>query len=232
MSLGISGKEFEKRRVLQPDDVEISPTAFNAVIGGITVWGLLLNYMMVVFLSEPILRMLDGLNPAVAVLLYIGLVIVGSLMIRSESPLTSIIGYHLIAVPVGVIVCVALQGRGVETVRTAIALTGAVTCLFTVLGFAFPNFFRSTGRVLGIGLIASIGVELIASFILRRYFGFLDWVLVALFSMYIGYDWARANSCARTLNNAVDLAANLYVDIINLFLRLLRILEIFDSRSR
>ena len=41
---------------------------------------------------------------------------------------------------------------------------------------------------------------------------------------YIGFDWSRANSIPKTLDNAVDSAASLYMDIINLFLRILRIM--------
>ena len=67
-------------------------------------------------------------------------------------------------------------------------------------------------------------VGLIAAFVFHTYLGVLSWVGVVIFSLYIGYDWARANTCAPTLDNAVDLAANLYLDIINLFLRILSLL--------
>ncbi len=44
------------------------------------------------------------------------------------------------------------------------------------------------------------------------------------FCGYIGYDWGRANQIPKTMDNAVDSAAALYMDIINLFLRILRIM--------
>ncbi len=226
MSISISGEDFEKRKVLQPGQREITAQAYNAVIGGLLVWGFLLNYLMIVFLEGPILRLMGDTNPIVLLLLYLGLTIVGSFMIRNESPVTSVIGFHLIAVPVGVIVCVALQSYGLQsdTVRSAVLLTGIITAGFTVLGIAFPQFFLRLGRVLIAALIASIVVELVSSLILKRHFEFMDWVIVAVFSLFIGYDWARANRCAKTVSNAVDLAANLYLDIINIFLRLLSIL--------
>ena len=64
--------------------------------------------------------------------------------------------------------------------------------------------------------------------IFRRGFLIYDFLVAALFSLYIGYDWARANQCQKTLDNAVDLATSLYLDIINLFVRILSIL----SRNR
>lgn len=54
--------------------------------------------------------------------------------------------------------------------------------------------------------------------------GVTDWIVAAIFCGYVGYDWGRANNIPKTLDNAVDSAAALYMDIINLFLRILRIL--------
>ncbi len=45
------------------------------------------------------------------------------------------------------------------------------------------------------------------------------------FCGYIGVDWGRANQIERTVDNAIDSAAALYLDIINLFLRILRIMS-------
>ena len=52
----------------------------------------------------------------------------------------------------------------------------------------------------------------------------IDWAVVFIFCGYIGYDWGRANRIPKTVDNAIDSAAALYMDIINLFLRILRIL--------
>ncbi|EPZ8570104.1 Bax inhibitor-1 family protein, partial [Pseudomonas aeruginosa] len=40
-----------------------------------------------------------------------------------------------------------------------------------------------------------------------------------------GVDWGRANQIERTVDNAVDSAASLYLDIINLFVRVLEIIS-------
>ena len=50
-----------------------------------------------------------------------------------------------------------------------------------------------------------------------------DFLVVGIMAGYIGYDWARAQALPKTLDNAVDSAAALYVDIVILFLRLLRL---------
>lgn len=55
--------------------------------------------------------------------------------------------------------------------------------------------------------------------------GIFDYLVVLIFCGYVGYDWARANACAKTVDNAVDCAAELYIDIVNLFVRILSILS-------
>ena len=54
--------------------------------------------------------------------------------------------------------------------------------------------------------------------------GIIDWIVVVIFCGYVGVDWGRANQIPKTVDNAVDSAAALYMDIINLFLRIVRIL--------
>jgi FtsH-binding integral membrane protein len=46
-----------------------------------------------------------------------------------------------------------------------------------------------------------------------------------MFCLYIGYDVHRSQQFAKTLDNAVDCALDIYLDIANLFLRLLRLLS-------
>jgi FtsH-binding integral membrane protein len=54
--------------------------------------------------------------------------------------------------------------------------------------------------------------------------GWIDWAVAAIFCGYIGYDWGRAMRIPKTVDNAVDSAAAVYMDIVNLFARILRIL--------
>ena len=55
----------------------------------------------------------------------------------------------------------------------------------------------------------------------------VSWFAAIIFSLYIGYDFLKANELRYTVDNAVDSAVDIYLDIINLFLR---ILEILGSR--
>jgi FtsH-binding integral membrane protein len=52
----------------------------------------------------------------------------------------------------------------------------------------------------------------------------VTWIGAAIFALYIGYDYWRAQQFPKTLDNAIDCSLDIYLDIINLFIRILRIL--------
>ena len=79
----------------------------------------------------------------------------------------------------------------------------------------------SIGRSLGLALILSIVVELVAGFIFKANLQIMDYVIVIIFCGYIGFDWAKAQIYPKTLDNAIDSAADIYVDVVNIFIRLL-----------
>ncbi len=106
----------------------------------------------------------------------------------------------------------------------AIQATGTITVIMMLLGTMYPGFFKSIARGLTVALICTIVVELVMIFVFKTQSSIIDWVVVLIFCGYIGYDWARANHIPRTVDNAIDSAAALYMDIIILFLRLVRIM--------
>ena len=54
-----------------------------------------------------------------------------------------------------------------------------------------------------------------------------DWIAVVLFSALILFDFNRAMRVPRTLDNSIDCAVGIYLDILNLFIHLLRL--VFSS---
>jgi len=109
-------------------------------------------------------------------------------------------------------------------VLDAMRVTGLVTFVMMILGTLFPAFFKRIIGALTIALFIVIIVELIEIFILKNHHGIIDWIVVVIFCGYLGYDWGKANSIPKTIDNAVDSAASLYMDIIILFLRILSIM--------
>ena len=54
--------------------------------------------------------------------------------------------------------------------------------------------------------------------------GVLDYVIVIIFSGFVGYDWAKAQAYPKNTVNAIASASDIYVDVVNIFIRLLSIL--------
>ena len=202
---------------------EISPNIYNFVIGLCLTWGFALSWLMVQYIPrESILQ----INPwlfygGYIVSCFFGIYLSNS----SDNPVISFIGFNFIVVPLGLIINVAVGGVSPEVVSKAIQTTGAVTFLMMVLGSLFPAFFKKISGALFIALIVTVIVEFIQIFFFHQHSSIIDWIVVVIFCGYIGVDWGRANQIPKTIDNAVDSSVALYVDIVNLFLRLLRILN-------
>ena len=226
MALGNTQTILAERKQLRDGDVEISERAFNLIIGAMLLWGFLLNFATVALFGEQVLRLVYGMNPFVFLIAYFALVLVGNVMVVKGGALMSFIGYTLIAAPIGMVLCLSLQGVPVDVIKSAVLITAIVTLSFMIASTLFPGFFLRLGRVLFFSLLFMIVGSLINVFLFHsRGYQIYTWLGAGIFSLYIGYDWARANTCARTVDNAIDLSASLYLDIINLFLRIVQILN-------
>ncbi|MEM5529662.1 Bax inhibitor-1 family protein [Gammaproteobacteria bacterium AS21] len=200
----------------------ISAMAYNLVIGLTLCWGFAVNWWMVTNI-EP--QMIAGINPWLFFIGYFASCFFGMYLFNnSKKPLVSFIGYNFVVVPFGLIVNIIVSSYDSTIVAQAIRITGLVTIAMMCLGTIFPSFFKKISGALGIALVLVIVVELVEVFVFGIHHGILDWIVVLIFCGYIGYDWGRANQIPKTLDNAIDSAAALYMDIINLFLRIVRIL--------
>lgn len=204
------------------DDRPISAAAYNLIIGLTLCWGFLVNWWMVGNVSVEWIR---GINPWIFYIGYFAACLTGAyLFSSSNNPGVSFLGYNLVVVPFGLIINLVVSRYDPQLVLDAIRITGLVTIGMMCAGSLFPAFFQRIGSALTIALLLVIVVELVEIFVFGVHHGILDWIVAVIFCGYIGYDWARANQIPKTLDNAIDSAAALYMDIINLFLRVLRIL--------
>jgi FtsH-binding integral membrane protein len=200
----------------------ISTNLYNFLIGLVLCWGFFVNWVMVKTIPyESIAR----INPWLFFIGYIAACFFGiSLFTKSEKPLISFIGYNFVVIPFGFIINLVVAQYDPALVMEAIRVTGLVTFVMMILGSLFPAFFQKIVGALTISLLVVILVEVVGSFFFNIHHGIIDWVVVVIFCGYIGYDWGRANRIPKTVDNAIDSAASLYMDIINLFLRILRIM--------
>jgi len=222
-----STMQIQSKSVFSRTDVEstgsrVSAGVYNLVIGLTLSWGFAVNWWMVK--NIPVESIL-AINIWVLMIGYFASCMFGCyLYMSSHNPSVSFLGYNFVVIPFGLIINVVVSRYDQTLVVDAIRVTGLVTVIMMVLGSMFPAFFKGIRRALTMALIVVIIVECIEIFIFNMHHGILDWIVAAIFCGYIGYDWGRANSIPKTIDNAIDSAAALYMDIINLFLRILRIM--------
>ena len=200
----------------------LSARAYNLLIGIVVVSGLLVNVLMSWFFTEQIM----ALSPIVILIA----VLVGSLVFtmgiyKSKNPVISYVLFLGLAVCMGLLVVFALAVYTEANVGLALLITGVITGGMMVAATIYPRFFLSIGRGLFIALLLSIVVEVVFGMLLGFQMGFMDYIVATIFSLYIGFDWAKAQQYPKTADNAVDSAADIYVDVVVLFVRILSILN-------
>lgn len=200
----------------------ISDGSYNLVMGLALCWGFLVNWWMVKSIPA---ASIAAIPPLVFFFGYFAVCLAGVYLFNtSKKPVVSFIGYNLVVIPFGLVINVVVARYDPSLVLEAMRVTGTVTAVMMLLGSLFPAFFRKIHGALTVALLGVIIVELVDIFVFKKQHGIIDWIVVLIFCGYVGYDWGRANNIPKTLDNAVDSAAALYMDIINLFLRILRIL--------
>lgn len=150
--------------------------------------------------------------------------------LRSENPVISLLGYALVAIPFGLMLGpVVAMYTAASVVRVFFVTTGIVVVL-GIVGAVIPDSLEGWGS----WLLGGLTLLIVGGFAvpIAGLFGFpidhaltlLDWAAVAVFSGYVIYDWNRAMRVPYTNDNAIDCALAVYLDFINLFIRLLSLM--------
>lgn len=217
--------ERKEERLLKPvlENEIVSDRAYNMYLGGVVAYGLFVNILICAKLTPLAL----SLNPIALIIGYIVSVLAGTIIsAKSNNPLVSFLGYNLVVVPAGIVVSTVVYyygGLSSLVVLQAITYTAGITVVMVCLSILKPEFFAKLHGILFGGLIGLIVVELILMLLgVRQNVSALFGAI--LFSLYIGYDYWKAQQYPKTVDNAVDSALDIYLDIINLFMRILSIL--------
>ncbi len=201
----------------------VSGAMYNLILGGMLVWGFAINFLMVKYLPVQVL----AVNPIVFLVAFLALCFGGIWIVnRTESAAVAFIGYTMIVAPIGISVYANVAASARETVILAFQYTSLISIGMMALGTIFPVFFRRISGALFIALLFAFAVMVLSIFFPSlEAGGWLDKLILVIFCGYIGYDWGVANSLPQTPLNAIRGAAMLYIDIINLFITILRLLS-------
>lgn len=207
----------------------ISDQKYNFVLCGAVLWGIVLNYILCVTVGN----VYNYVNPIAFFVGYFVLLIAGSIIsAKSKSAVISFIGYNMIVVPLGLVISTVVEvygGVDSQIVTTAFLITMCVTAAMTLFAIGMPELVSTIGGVLFPCLIGLIVAEIVM-LLLGYSNDIFSWIAAGLFSLYIAYDVYRSQRFPKTMDNAVDCAVDIYLDIANLFLRILRLLSSRNSR--
>lgn len=199
----------------------ISSGIFYGLLSLSLMWGLTLTAIIAYFTSK------TGYIPTRASSIVLGLIfpVVGSMLaIKSDKATLSFLGYNMIVIPFGLILGPILNIYSSNIIQNAFGLTALITMFMGGLAALFPEFFASIGRALSVSIVCLFLVRMLSVFFPKFDLTIIDYFASGIFSLYIGYDMFRANHIAKTFDNAIDISVQLYLDIINLFITLLRIM--------
>ena len=213
-------KEYKLERMHSYAGTQVTERGYNMTIGLTLLWGVMINAVMAAFFTYQILRINYVL---ILVLYFVGTIGCSILIHKSDNPAVSFAGFTGMAVSMGLLLTFYVTAFTGHSVAYAFIATALVTVIMVLLSMLYPGFFMNLGRTLIISLLACIIIEVAGAFIFGLPMTIIDYAVALLFCGYIGLDWSRAQRYPKTLDNAIDCAADIYLDIVNLFVRILSI---------
>lgn len=198
----------------------LSDRAFYLLIGAALLFGFLVNALEVMFLTDYFLSW----NPTVFLIVYLIMVLVGCIMsVWSKNPVISFIGYCMVVLPLGAVLSIYLPAFSYKTITSAFLVTTFLSLFMIILALVYPRVFNSIFALLGIAVLVALIYQIVAIFTGFGNNTWVDWLIVLLFSAYVGFDVSLARVRPRTVNNAVASACAIYMDLIYIFIRLVAI---------
>lgn len=198
-------------------------------ISGFTAWFVFINKALfnAVMTNPLILIILFGIELAVVYFL--------SSRIDKMNSSMALGGFLLFSVVNGATLSVIFASFELTTIATAFMITAAMFGLSSLYGFVTKKDLTSAGHYLGMLLIGLLVAMIVNIFIANSV---LDWIInIAAVVIFVGltaYDTQKIKGMSEMLysgdNLAIVAALTLYLDFVNLFLHLLKILG--RKRSR
>lgn len=223
-AVGLEGYDTRISAMVDPT-LLISTRAYNTTIALMLLWGFFINAVLCWKVGS-YTNLFPGLNPILFVIGYIFCAMGGVFMtVRARSLPLNCLGYHLVVVPFGLAVSTIVEyygGVNSAVVAEAFLYTLLVSIAVLATALVFPRAFSRLGgalRTVLLGLIVCEVFLLIAG--VRQQV--TPWIAAGLFSLYLGYDIHRSQSYPQTYKNAIVSALDIYLDVVNLFIRLLQI---------
>ncbi|MBR3317970.1 MAG: US12 family protein [Atopobiaceae bacterium] len=207
----------------------ISRRAFNLLTYGIVTLCFTVTWGMYNFVQSGSIYSITQINPLILIAVYlvgsIGGLVLMNIGKSKESVGFSATGLTLFTLTFGGTLSLLLTRYSVGTITNAFAITACLSGIFLIAGVLFPDFFASIGRMLGLALLALIVIEIFSTMFLHVDQTLFDYIAILLFCGFLGYDSYLMAADTPTVPNAIFYAANIYLDIVNILVRVLNIMD-------
>lgn len=213
--------DYYSREIRHREKDQMTARAYNLAIGGVLLWGFIINALMCAFTSNLFTAMYMS-HPILFIIAYFAVAIIGIVICSARNGVgMTFLGYNIIVLAVGTLLAISVPQFDSVSILNACVITVIVTLVMIGFSTFKPEVFLSMGKTLFICLAAAIIIECIMMLLGIHIPTLWDFAIVILFCGYVGYDWASAQEKQKTMENAVHSCAGLYLDMINIFVRLL-----------
>ena len=207
----------------------ISRRFYNLLTYGMIGISFLITSAMYGFVNGGGLEKFFSLNPIVWLVVYLvgsigGFIVMGVGKSKQSVPIT-VVGYAMFVLTFGGTLALLLTRYNVGTVTYAFGITACLSGIFLIAGITFPEFFSKIGRVLLLALIGLIVVEFVSVLFFHINQTIFDYIAIAIFCGFLGFDSYKMSQDAPTVPNAIFYAADIYIDIVNILIRILDIMD-------
>lgn len=181
------------------------------------------------------LTILSGASFAVIAIIELVIVLLFSWLFKKLSPLAATILFYLYAFINGITMSVIFAAFKMDTIFYAFFTTAALFGALAIYGYTTKKDMSKFGSILMVGLIVGIVVSVVNLFLGSSLISIaLDWIMLAIFCGLTVYDINKIKMLGEEIGCESEKlyiygAMELYLDFINIFIR---ILSIFGNIKR
>lgn len=148
----------------------------------------------------------------------------------SDRPIVSFLGYMMVTIPFGLLLGPIVALYTTASLAKVLLVTTGMVAILGVVGAVIPDSLEGVAPFLiGCLLLLLLGYFVVP---IGAFFGLpiegaltvLDWIGLLVFGVYVVFDFNRAQRVPRTMDNAIDCSLAIYLDFLNIFIRLLSIM--------
>lgn len=205
-------------------DRTVSGRMYNVLVGVHLLYGILLTVGLCALLGRYMFYVYAG-HPFLFTLAFFVTSFAGGHIASRQNYALSLLGYTICVAGFGALLSTIVPLYAMPLVLTAGAMTFLVLLTMTAAAIFMPNAFLSIGRTVFTSLIGLLVAEVAAMIFGFYNYGLFGVIGLFLFSLYIGFDWARGQRYPKTASFAVITALSLYMDVINIFIRILSLMN-------